>query len=203
MTLSVFARRAVAGDEALLRELRLQALADSPAAFGSTYERELARQPEDWQRWISPGATFILEAAGQPRGIVAAVRDAESEGVVQLMAMWVHPEARGSGGPGGPGGSGGLGESGESDVPGGPGESGGPGRSAGPGRSGGPGAAAALVGAVVDWARNEGARVVQLQVVASNARARRCYEKHGFTPTGRTSIRERDGAIEWQMERPI
>jgi hypothetical protein len=33
-------RRAVPGDEPILRKLRLQALADSPAAFGSTYDRE-------------------------------------------------------------------------------------------------------------------------------------------------------------------
>jgi hypothetical protein len=35
----VIVRRAVVGDEPGLRELRLQALSDAPAAFGSTYER--------------------------------------------------------------------------------------------------------------------------------------------------------------------
>ncbi len=34
-------RRAVVGDETILRELRLQALSDEPYAFGSTLEREL------------------------------------------------------------------------------------------------------------------------------------------------------------------
>lgn len=91
-------RRAAGGDESTLRALRIQALADAPDAFGSTLERELARTAEDWRRWLSPGATFILEVAGQPRGLVAATRDENVPRIVHLMAMWVHPNARGSGG---------------------------------------------------------------------------------------------------------
>jgi ribosomal protein S18 acetylase RimI-like enzyme len=91
-------RRAVPGDESILRALRIQALTDAPEAFGSTLERELARTTDDWQRWLSPGATFILDVAGQPRGLVAARRDEHSPGIVHLMAMWVHPDARASGG---------------------------------------------------------------------------------------------------------
>lgn len=154
------ARRAVPGDEPLLRDLRVQALTDAPEAFGSTLDRELARTVEDWRRWISPGATFILEDAGTPCGIVAAKSDAHVATVVHLMAMWVHPRARGA--------------------------------------SGGD----ALVDNVLAWARAEGAKAVQLQVVEGNLRARRFYERHGFRLTGRTAVRERDGAIELQMERP-
>src|SRR3954463_4983471 len=66
----VIVRRAVAGDEPILRALRLRALTDSPAAFGSTYERELARTTADWQRWLTPGATFIVEAGEESKGIV-------------------------------------------------------------------------------------------------------------------------------------
>ncbi len=43
-------RRAVIGDEPVLRALRLPALTDSPTAFSSTYERELARTTEGWRR---------------------------------------------------------------------------------------------------------------------------------------------------------
>ena len=71
-SLIVQVRRAIAGDEPILRALRLQALSDTPDAFGSTYERELARTTADWQRWLSPGATFILTDDDDPRGIVAA-----------------------------------------------------------------------------------------------------------------------------------
>jgi ribosomal protein S18 acetylase RimI-like enzyme len=90
-------RRAVIGNELVLRSLRLQALTDSPAAFGSTYERELARTTEDWRRWMAPGVTFILLAKGEAGGLVAGVRDSQDAARVHLMAMWVHPEVRGSG----------------------------------------------------------------------------------------------------------
>jgi GNAT superfamily N-acetyltransferase len=91
-------RRAELGDEAILRELRLEALREAPEAFGSTYEWEVARTPLDWQRWMSPGVTFILYAAEEARGMVAGLRDETDPAVVHLMAMWVHPNIRGSGG---------------------------------------------------------------------------------------------------------
>jgi hypothetical protein len=69
-------RRAVVGDEPILRALRLQALSDAPDAFGSTYERELGRTIWDWRRWLSPGVTFILEGPQGDSGIVAGSRDA-------------------------------------------------------------------------------------------------------------------------------
>lgn len=154
-------RRAVLGDERVLRELRLEAMTESPDAFGSTYDRELARTTADWQRWLSPGATFIMEAAHAARGIVAGKHDADDRDVVHLMAMWVHPALRATG------------------------------------------AGDALVGALLDWARREGARIVRLDVVRGNTRACRFYERAGFRLTGRESLRERDGQIEVQMERPV
>jgi GNAT superfamily N-acetyltransferase len=90
-------QRAVTGDEAALRALRLQALTDSPRAFSSSYEREAARTIEDWRRWLAPGVTFLLEADGEARGLVAGVRDPHDASVVHLMAMWVHPDVRGTG----------------------------------------------------------------------------------------------------------
>ena len=48
----------------------------------------------------------------------------------------------------------------------------------------GRGIAGALVGAVVDWARGEGAAEVELWVVDGNAAAARTYAKAGFAPTG-------------------
>ena len=45
------------------------------------------------------------------------------------------------------------------------------------------GVAALLVGAVIDWARDEGCARVGLWVPADNARARRFYERQGFRAT--------------------
>jgi GNAT superfamily N-acetyltransferase len=154
-------RRAALGDEPILRELRLQALREAPEAFGSTFERELGRTTADWQRWMSPGVTFILEDARDARGIVAGVRDETDPAVVHLMAMWVHPQIRGSGG------------------------------------------ANELVAAVISWARSEDAKLVRLKVIQGNDRARHFYERMGFCPTGHEEVRERDGLIEVQMERPV
>jgi GNAT superfamily N-acetyltransferase len=94
---AVKVQRAGIGDEAVLRDLRLQALADAPGAFGSTVERELARTVEDWGRWLSPGATFILDDGHAACGLVACARDATAPTTVDLMAMWVNPMMRGSG----------------------------------------------------------------------------------------------------------
>jgi GNAT superfamily N-acetyltransferase len=154
-------RRAVVGDEPILRELRLQALSDEPDAFGSTYEREFARTTSDWQRWLSPGATFILEEPQGASGIVAGGRDTTDPAIVHLMAMWVHRTRRGTG------------------------------------------AGDRLVAAVLSWARTDGAKAVRLNVIGSNARARRFYERNGFRPTGEETVRARDGQIEVQMERAV
>ena len=154
-------RRAAPGDEPILRAVRLQALSDTPEAFGSTYDRELARTTADWQRWMSPGATFILDDAGGPKGIVAGMRDESDAAVVHLMSMWVDPALRGSG------------------------------------------AAEALVASLLEWAETEGARQMRLAVIQTNDRARRFYERLGFRGNGRQGVRERDGAIEVEMERAV
>ena len=88
-------RRAGPGDESIVRALRLRAMTDAPDAFGSTYERELARTAEDWQRWLTTGATFVAMAADDPCGLVAGLHDADDPAVVHLMSMWVDPAHRG------------------------------------------------------------------------------------------------------------
>lgn len=94
----VAVRRATHGDEPTIRSLRLEAMADAPEAFGSTYEREQARTAADWQRWIEPNPTFLFQLPdGQAFGIVAAAAERGELNVVQLMSMWVHPSARGTG----------------------------------------------------------------------------------------------------------
>src|SRR5215469_9882379 len=90
-------RRAQPGDESVLRDLRIQALSNEPYAFGSTLERELARTTEDWQRWVTNGVTFLLFINDRARGLVCGLPDKTNPSIVDLLSMWVHPEARGSG----------------------------------------------------------------------------------------------------------
>jgi ribosomal protein S18 acetylase RimI-like enzyme len=58
----------------------------------------------------------------------------------------------------------------------------------------------ALVQQVVRYATAQGAAAVRLDVVEGNAPAIKLYERNGFTLTGRQINRERDGAIELEME---
>jgi ribosomal protein S18 acetylase RimI-like enzyme len=65
----------------------------------------------------------------------------------------------------------------------------------------GTGIADELVRAVLAWAESAGAESVRLNVVGGNIRASKLYERHGFYPTGNTVMRERDGAVEVEMQR--
>jgi ribosomal protein S18 acetylase RimI-like enzyme len=101
--------------------------------------------------------TFLLEAGGEACGLVAGGHDPHDSLVVHLMAMWVHPDHRGTG------------------------------------------AADALVSAAKAWAAEVGATQVRLNVVESNGRARRCYERAGFRATGRQGVVEKSGDVEIEM----
>ena len=94
---SMSVRRAVPGDESIVRRLRLAALADSPDAFNSTLEHESACTTADWSRWISNGATFLLEESGGPKGLATGVPHDAEPSAVFLMSMWVEPRLRGGG----------------------------------------------------------------------------------------------------------
>jgi GNAT superfamily N-acetyltransferase len=85
------------------RDLRLQALRDSPDAFSSRYEHEDARDDSDWAARISAAVTstsaqvLIAYQHTQPCGLVwCKSLDAEPP-VVELFQMWVAPSSRGTG----------------------------------------------------------------------------------------------------------
>ena len=67
----------------------------------------------------------------------------------------------------------------------------------------GSGVADALVEAVVDWSSGRDARAVRLHVTEGNRPAARLYERHGFSLSGVTEVRERDGAVEIEYERRL
>lgn len=84
-----------------VRDLRLRALADSPDAFGSTFERERAHAKRDWLRWISGwegGVNRLVVAVDGEAWIGMAVgsRTGDEERA-HLYAMWVDPRSRGAG----------------------------------------------------------------------------------------------------------
>jgi ribosomal protein S18 acetylase RimI-like enzyme len=91
-------RRLSAEDWLLLRDVRLRSLADAPAAFGSTYEREAGFDEAKWRERAESSAWFLAAVGGEEVGIVAGYHDPGSPARQRhLLAMWVAPPARGSG----------------------------------------------------------------------------------------------------------
>ena len=88
-------RRTTAEQWRALKQLRLSALADSPAAFGSTLAREVALDDAEWQR-RARGGSWLAWANGRPVGMVALVPDDGSDGQ-QVVGMWVAPSSRRTG----------------------------------------------------------------------------------------------------------
>lgn len=87
-------------DWPIWRRLRLTALADAPHAFGSRLA-EWQGEGDQEQRWRArlaiPGSHHtVAELDGEPVGMASGVLT-DTEGVVELVSMWVAPSARGRG----------------------------------------------------------------------------------------------------------
>jgi GNAT superfamily N-acetyltransferase len=93
----VLVREAVSGDWQALRDIRLEALRDAPAAFGSTYQGEAGRPMAHWHDRIARGGTFLayLPGTSDPAGLIGGYP--EDSHTVELVSMYVRPRARGRG----------------------------------------------------------------------------------------------------------
>ena len=96
--------RRLGSDEWLAyRDLRLQALSDSPDAFRSTFERESSRPDSEWIARVTSGATSphdrpLVATEGSELVGIGWGKVLESEpGTVHVFQMWVAPESRGRG----------------------------------------------------------------------------------------------------------
>jgi len=86
---------------AQLRSIRLQAIAESPSAFGSTLAETEALSSEDWDKRAAGNATgdlailYVAEDQGMWVGLAGGMRapDAGAQSVV-LFSMWVNPAYR-------------------------------------------------------------------------------------------------------------
>lgn len=93
-------RRLKPGEAGLYRELRLQALRESPEAFGTSLADALARDDQSWidQAEASasgPDRATMIVIAERPAGLAALYRDTADPKVGELIQMWVAPEMRG------------------------------------------------------------------------------------------------------------
>jgi RimJ/RimL family protein N-acetyltransferase len=85
-------------DWQLFRRVRLAALADSPAAFGSRHADWMVAEPGRWRaRLTDVPLNLVLIMDGEPVGMVSGT--APLDGTVELISLWVAPTARGRGVP--------------------------------------------------------------------------------------------------------
>jgi ribosomal protein S18 acetylase RimI-like enzyme len=85
-------------------ELRLQALATDPDAFGDQHTLASRRTPEEWEAWLaerangSDRALFVLAKDGVYAGMCGAGLNRTSAGRGFIWGVYVRPEYRGQGG---------------------------------------------------------------------------------------------------------
>lgn len=89
-----------ADDWAIWRELRLAALAEAPYAFGARLAdwQGHGDRAERWRARLELPGSYNLVALidGRPVGMASGVPTSDA-GVVELISMWVSPQARGRG----------------------------------------------------------------------------------------------------------
>jgi ribosomal protein S18 acetylase RimI-like enzyme len=83
----------------LFISVRLEALKESPSAFGSTYAREAAFTEEEWlarlERWNGEmGVGFLAMDSRVECGIAGGLLNLEDETRAQLVSMWTAPTHR-------------------------------------------------------------------------------------------------------------
>lgn len=79
------------------RDVRLRALAESPAAFGSTLQRERGFDDGVWRERAASGRTLLARLRGAPVGLVTTIEEEGRPEERQIVSMWVDPAVRGSG----------------------------------------------------------------------------------------------------------
>jgi GNAT superfamily N-acetyltransferase len=99
----ILIRRIDPHDAAMLRAVRLAALADAPFAFGSTHEREVAFTDSDWADRAAAGSTSVDRATwfavdeDRVIGVAGGYRERAELPDLDLVSMWIDPEYRGRG----------------------------------------------------------------------------------------------------------
>ena len=87
---------------ALLKELRIQALEDTPDAFAQTID-EVRDEPESYWQQLAMNlrfphhAFFVAFVRDKPIGIAYGRLEAEERTVAHIGSMWVSPTVRGTG----------------------------------------------------------------------------------------------------------
>jgi GNAT superfamily N-acetyltransferase len=84
-------------DAPLLRSIRLEALLDSPEAYGSTYKESRTWADRHWRALARQWNYYLAEMDGRPVGVASGGLNELHPGTRWLYGMYVSPAARGSG----------------------------------------------------------------------------------------------------------
>lgn len=90
-------RRCVADDAAALRAIRLEALADSPEAYGSTFEEASAFTDARWRALCERSLYFLAWRGERVVGMSSGGSHDGRPGTRWLYGLYVTPDARGTG----------------------------------------------------------------------------------------------------------
>src|SRR5436305_1803509 len=103
MTATVI-RQISAGEGARLRQIRIEALSDTPDAFGASLAETLAQTEEGWNHWAESSAAglesvmYIAVAGGVWIGMAGGRLDPSQPGSpAHVLSMWVAAPYRGQG----------------------------------------------------------------------------------------------------------
>lgn len=88
-----------ANDWQEMKELRLQALKNSPRAFGQTLEDAQSQTETEWRKRFETGRYFCAKENGKLVGMLCVVRERgdKVDHTVNIYSVYVTPEARGKG----------------------------------------------------------------------------------------------------------
>lgn len=92
-------RRLLPNEWQAYRDIRLEALKNEPAVFGSNYDREFAFTEDEWRKRLSnhDQAMFILVFHDEVIGITGVLIHHEDREAVKLIASYIRREHRGKG----------------------------------------------------------------------------------------------------------
>lgn len=97
MPSSVLLRPTTIADAAALRSLRLEALTDTPEAFGTTYAETVAWPAAKWDEMATSPSTFVAVIDGEIRAMARGGYHDHRPDTWWLWGMYVSPSARGTG----------------------------------------------------------------------------------------------------------
>lgn len=87
-----------ADDWETLRDVRLRALKDSPAAYISTYEEVASWSDERWRRSFAKAVWVVIRSGRRTVGVAGSLRDAKGPASERYIeSVWVEPGYRRAG----------------------------------------------------------------------------------------------------------